>query len=151
MKHAYRRPESALVVIYDRQGRVLVMQRQDDPEFWQSVTGTLEDDELAISAALREVKEETGIDIQNAGYQLTDHQHTNQFSIRDIWQHRYPPGTPFNTEHVFSVQVAGNDHIILTEHLHYLWLDKISAMEKVWSDTNRLAIEDCVPDRFMPT
>ena len=81
MKHAYRRPESALVVIYDRQGRVLVMQRQDDPEFWQSVTGTLEDGELAISTALREVKEETGIEIQKAGYQLTDHQHTNQYMI----------------------------------------------------------------------
>ncbi len=37
---AYKRPESILVVIYARQsGRVLMLQRRDDPDFWQSVTG----------------------------------------------------------------------------------------------------------------
>lgn len=40
---AYKRPESVLVVIYARQsGRVLMLQRRDDPDFWQSVTGSLE-------------------------------------------------------------------------------------------------------------
>ncbi len=137
------------MVIYDRQCRVLVMQRQDDPQFWQSVTGTLETGELAISTAFREVKEETGIDIRQAGYQLRDHQQTNRYAIRDIWQYRYPPNTPYNTEHVFSVKIAGNDQITLTEHLSYQWLDKTSAMAKVWSDTNRAAIKHCVPDTFL--
>lgn len=134
------------MVIYNRRGRVLILQRQDDPNFWQSVTGTLEQGELAVSTAMREVKEETGIDIQQAGYQLHDHQQVNRYAIRDIWQYRYPPNTPYNTEHVFSVQIDGNDDIRLTEHLCYRWLDKTSAMSKVWSDTNRAAIAQHVPD-----
>jgi dATP pyrophosphohydrolase len=142
----YRRPESALVVIYDRQRRVLVLQRNDDSEFWQSVTGTLDPGEEAIHTALREVWEETGIDIQGSGYTLVDCRQSNRYEIRPRWQHRYPPNTPFNTEYVFSLEVSAQDLITLTEHSSYLWLDKTQAMDKVWSDTNRQAICDHVPN-----
>jgi dATP pyrophosphohydrolase len=141
-----RRPESALVVIYDQQGRVLVLQRQDDSQFWQSVTGTLEPDEQAPATALREVLEETGIDIVANHYTLVDQQQTNQYIIRRRWQYRYPVGTTTNTEHVFSVEVTGNDNIQLSEHTAFLWLSKADAMAKVWSDTNRQAIADYVPE-----
>ena len=67
-----KRTESVLVLIYDHQGQVLVMQRKDDPEFWQSVTGTLEANELPIETAIREVREETGIDIVVAGFEIID-------------------------------------------------------------------------------
>ena len=142
----YRRPESALVVIYDQQGRVLLLQRNDDSEFWQSVTGTLEPHELPFQTALREVKEETGIDIQAAAYQLMDCQQTNQYEIRPRWQHRYPPGTKINTEYVFALEVSGEDNISLTEHSDYQWLEKSQAIVKVWSNTNRQAIIKFVPD-----
>jgi dATP pyrophosphohydrolase len=142
----YRRPESALVVIYDRQGRVLVLQRNDDSEFWQSVTGTLEPGEEAIDTARREVYEETGIDIQASAYTLVDCQQRNRYKIRPRWQYRYPPNTLFNTEYVFSLEVSGQDIIVLSEHSSYLWLDKTQAMEKVWSDTNRQAIGEHVPN-----
>lgn len=40
---AYKRPVSVLVVIYaEDTKRVLMLQRRDDPDFWQSVTGSLE-------------------------------------------------------------------------------------------------------------
>ena len=146
MKTEYRIPQSALTVIYNRAGQVLVMQRNDDPEFWQSVTGTLELGEKPIETALREVLEETSIDIIHSAYQLVDCQKINTYDIRDRWKHRYPPGTPYNTEHVFAVEVANNQRISLTEHSAYLWLDKTSAIDKVWSDTNREAIFLYVPD-----
>ena len=142
----YRRPESALVVIYDRQRRVLVMQRNDDSQFWQSVTGTLEPGEEALSTAMREVFEETGIDIQAGAYRLVDCQQANRYEIRPRWQYRYPPNTPFNTEYVFSLEVSGDDLITLSEHSAYLWLNKAQAMEKVWSSTNRQAILEHVPN-----
>lgn len=142
----YRRAESALVVIYDRQRRVLVLQRNDDSDFWQSVTGTLEPGEEAIHTARREVCEETGIDIHACGYCLVDCHQCNRYKIRPRWQHRYPPNTHFNRECVFSLEVSGEDHIALTEHSSYLWLDKTQAMEKVWSNTNRQAICDYVPN-----
>ena len=146
MTSHYRIPQSALTVVYNCAGQVLVMQRNDDPEFWQSVTGTLEQGEKPIETALREVLEETSIDIIQSAYQLVDCQKINTYDIRDRWKHRYPPGTPYNTEHVFVVEVANDQRISLTEHSAYLWLDKTSAMNKVWSDTNREAIFLYVPD-----
>ncbi len=39
---SYKRPESVLVVIYAKSsGRVLMLQRRYNSEFWQSVTGSL--------------------------------------------------------------------------------------------------------------
>ena len=39
----YKRPVSILVVIYAQDTkRVLMLQRRDDPDFWQSVTGSVE-------------------------------------------------------------------------------------------------------------
>tara|TARA_R110000751_G_scaffold3930_6_gene18649 strand:+ start:100340 stop:100789 length:450 start_codon:yes stop_codon:yes gene_type:complete len=146
VKTDYRIPESALTVVYNQSGQVLVMQRNDDPEFWQSVTGTLELGEKPCDTARREVLEETGIDITQNHYQLVDCQKVNTYEIRDRWKYRYPPGTPFNTEHVFAVVVANEQKISLTEHSAYLWLDKCSAMAKVWSDTNREAISLYVPE-----
>ena len=142
-----KRPESVLVVIYDCQGRVLLLQHQDDPDFWQSVTGTMETDEAPFDTALREVFEETGIDLFACQYTLVDCRHTNQYEIRPLWLHRYPPGTKVNTEYVFCVEVAGNEVIALTEHLQYQWLDKSAALSRVWSETNRQAIELFVPER----
>jgi dATP pyrophosphohydrolase len=146
MRLHYRIPQSALTVVYNRAGQVLVMQRNDDPEFWQSVTGTLEQGEKPIETARREVLEETSIDITRSAYQLMDCNKINIYEIRDRWKHRYPPDTHYNTEHVFAVEVANDQAIVLTEHSAYLWLDKISAMQKVWSDTNREAISLYVPD-----
>ena len=146
MKTKYRIPQSALTVIYNRSGQGLVMQRNDDAEFWQSVTGTLEQGEKPCETALREVLEETSIDITQSAYQLIDCQKINTYEIRDRWKHRYPPDTPYNTEHVFAVEVANDQGIMLTEHSAYLWLNKSSAMQKVWSDTNREAILLYVPD-----
>ena len=148
MKTEYRIPQSALTVVYNRKGQVLVMQRNDDPNFWQSVTGTLEQGEMPIETALREVLEETSIDITQSAYRLIDCQKINTYEIRDRWKHRYPPGTLCNTEHVFAVEVANDQGIVLTEHSAYLWLDKPFAMQKVWSDTNREAIFLYVPDAY---
>ena len=72
---AYKKPESALVVLYDQHYRVLLLQRQDDPTFWQSVTGALEEGELPLETAYREVCEEIGIDAKALKYQLHVYHH----------------------------------------------------------------------------
>lgn len=125
---------------------MLVLQRDDDASFWQSVTGSMEQNEVPVSTALREVKEETGIDVRAAGHHLIDCRQTNQYIIRQDWRHRYAPGVTRNFEYVFCVQVASDSKITLTEHLSYLWLDKSAAIAKVWSNTNKQAIEAFVPN-----
>ncbi len=53
--------------------------------------------------------------------------------------------------HIFAVEVADDQGISLTEHSAYLWLDKPSAMQKVWSNINREAIFLYVPDANLYT
>lgn len=78
----YKRPVSVLVVIYAQDTkRVLMLQRRDDPEFWQSVTGSVEEGETASQAAMREVKEEVAIDVAAEQLTLIDCQRTVEFEI----------------------------------------------------------------------
>ena len=76
---AYKKPESALVVLYDQHHRVLLLQRKDDPTFWQSVTGALEEGELPAETARREVAEEIGIDANIHGFVLNNHNKQNKY------------------------------------------------------------------------
>ena len=78
----YKRPVSILVVIYAQDTkRVLMLQRRDDPDFWQSVTGSVEEGETAPQAAMREVKEEVTIDVVAEQLTLIDCQRTVEFEI----------------------------------------------------------------------
>lgn len=92
----YKQPVSVLVVIYAKDtGRVLMLQRRDDPDFWQSVTGSLEEGETASQAAMREVKEEVTIDVAREQLTLIDCQRTVEFeilAIYDIATHRESNG-----------------------------------------------------------
>lgn len=142
----YKRPESVLVVLYNEHNQVLMMQRNDDPDFWQSVTGTIEAGESPINAAYREVGEETGVILSPHAGDIVDCQHVNQYEIRKEWQHRYPPDNFVNTEYVFVTQIPSDSPIILTEHSAYEWLDKPAALERVWSPSNRAAIMAFVPE-----
>ncbi|WP_423732671.1 dihydroneopterin triphosphate diphosphatase [Hafnia paralvei] len=142
---AYKRPESILVVIYARQsGRVLMLQRRDDPDFWQSVTGSLEEGESAPHAAQREVKEEVGIDITGENLSLTDCQHCVEFELFAHLRHRYAPGVTRNLEHWFCLALPSEREIPLTEHLAYQWLDVEQAAKLTKSWSNRQAIEELV-------
>ncbi|MBD2796741.1 dihydroneopterin triphosphate diphosphatase [Xenorhabdus sp. 18] len=142
---AYKRPESVLVMIYAVDSkRVLMLQRRDDPEFWQSVTGSLEQDEKPREAALREVQEEVGIDIINENLELIDCQRCLYYEIFSHLRHRYAPGVTLNKEHWFSLALPAEREILLTEHLAYQWLavEDAARLTKSWS--NRQAIEEFV-------
>jgi dATP pyrophosphohydrolase len=141
---SYKRPESVLVILFDEAHQVLVMQRADDPDFWQSVTGTIEAGEAPLETAYREVLEETGLDLRQLGCDVQGVLQQNQYQIRPQWRYRYPPGTVHNTEFVFSCQVPSGQPILLTEHLAHRWVCKEEALQIVWSESNRNAIADYV-------
>jgi dATP pyrophosphohydrolase len=84
--NGYKRPESVLVVIYTRGGRVLLLRRADRADFWQSVTGSMGWDERdpAVTAR-RELQEETGL---RAPEDLRDWQHSFRFEIMAPWKPR---------------------------------------------------------------
>lgn len=141
----FKRPVSVLVVIYaEDTKRVLMLQRRDDPSFWQSVTGSLEEGETASQAAVREVKEEVAIDVAGEQLVLIDCQRTVEFEIFTHLRHRYAPGIKHNTESWFCLALPHERQIVFTEHLAYRWVDatQAAALTKSWS--NRQAIEEFV-------
>ncbi len=137
-------PISVLVLIHNRNREVLLLERADRPGFWQSVTGSLDFiDEPFERAAIREVAEETGIDVQALPLgSLQNLHHAVQYEIYPGWRHRYPPGVECNTEHWFALEVPANTAIQLAprEHLQYVWLPYQEAAQQCFSHTNRDAI-----------
>jgi dihydroneopterin triphosphate diphosphatase len=106
------------------------------------VTGSIDrPDEALGDAALREVREETGITGSPAD--LLRWNVINTFRIWGEWSHRFVPGTTHNTEHVFSLQVAGRLPVVLAaqEHRSCIWLPWREAAQKCFSWSNREAIE----------
>jgi dATP pyrophosphohydrolase len=98
-------PISVLVVIHQTNGQVLLIERADKANFWQSVTGSLDadDEDLALAAA-REVQEETGIDVLSLPADaLKNMQRHIEYEIYPQWRHRYAPGVVKNIEHWFAI------------------------------------------------
>ena len=137
-------PISVLVVIYKSNGEVLLIERADKANFWQSVTGSVDaiDEELKVAAA-REVFEETGIDVAALPMgSLQDMHHQIEYEIYPQWRHRYAPGVTRNVEHWFSLLVPDATQVQLAprEHVAYEWLPFADAASKCFSPSNGAAI-----------
>ena len=137
----YKIPRSVLVVIHTPRLEVLLLERAQFPGFWQSVTGSVDNDEEPyLETAIREVREETAIDARS--HRLLDWGFENQYEIFPQWRARYAPGTIYNLERVFGLTVPEPLPVTLAreEHSQYLWLPYRHAAEKCFSWTNRDAI-----------
>jgi dATP pyrophosphohydrolase len=137
---AYKIPVSVLVVIHTADGQVLLMERADAPGFWQSVTGSQDPGETLEQTAIREVREETGLDAGD--FDLTPWNIETRFEIYERWRHRYAPGVTHNTEHVFGLKLPAPQPVMLAprEHLRYEWLPWAEAAERCFSPSNAAAI-----------
>ena len=133
-------PVSVLVVIYTQDGQVLLMERADAPGFWQSVTGSQDEGETLIETAIREVREETGLDA--GAFELTPWDISTCYEIYERWRHRYAPGVTHNTEHVFGLRLPVPQPVALAprEHLRYAWLPWEEAAARCFSPSNAAAI-----------
>ncbi|MFZ7215250.1 dihydroneopterin triphosphate diphosphatase [[Pasteurella] aerogenes] len=143
----YKNPQSVLVVIYCSATRnVLMLQRQDDLSFWQSVTGSIENGETPTHAAIREVKEETGFDIFAENLPLFDCNQRISFEIFPQFRYKYAPDITHCTEHWFLLGLENESVPTLTEHQAYQWVtvQQAAMLTKSWN--NRVAIETYLSD-----
>ena len=142
---AFKRPESVLVVIHTDDGQVLQLRRRDPADFWQSVTGSLQDGETPLKAARRELREETGLD-GDAG--LVDGGVINRYPIHPAWRHKYAPEVQENMEYVFHLSLPRVCDISLSaEHVDSRWLPRERAAETAGSATDKSAILALIPAR----
>lgn len=127
-------------MIYTADGQVLLMERADAPGFWQSVTGSQDAGETLEQTAIREVREETGLDATQ--FDLASWDIETRYEIYKRWRHRYAPGVTHNTEHVFGLRLPAPVPITLAprEHLQYVWLRPEEAAERCFSPSNAEAV-----------
>jgi dATP pyrophosphohydrolase len=136
LENLYKRPESVLILVCTRAGEVLMMERTRPHGFWQSVTGSLRWGEAVLSAAKRELIEETGL--QDAG-KLIDLHTGASFPIIPPWRARYAPNARVNLEHWFVLELPTRRTIRLNdgEHRQCRWMDVGHAARRASSWTNR--------------
>lgn len=129
-----------LVIVYTDDCQVLLLKRAVPFEFWQSVTGSLYSGETPAAAAARELHEETGL---QAGTHLVDSGNQRTFRIDPRWLDRYADGVTQNLEHEWHCRLASPLDIEINpgEHSDWLWLPIDEAIKRVWSWTNREALE----------
>lgn len=137
---SHKLPISVLVVIHTPDLQVLLLERADRPGWWQSVTGSQDPGETLEETARREVREETGLKVDD--FAFSDWGYRNVYEIYQRYRHRYAPGITHNTEHVFGLQVPTPLPVELAprEHLSYRWLPWREAAAACFSPSNAEAI-----------
>ena len=137
----YKNNQSVLVVIYaDSTHRVLMLQRQDDPDFWQSVTGTIESGETPKNTAIRELWEEVRLEISENSTALFDCKESIEFEIFPHFRYKYAPNVTHCREYWFLLAMEQEFEPVLSEHLAYQWVSPEQAIQMTKSSNNAEAI-----------
>jgi lipoyl(octanoyl) transferase len=135
------RPESirlVKVVVHDGERVLLLHRRAERGNFWQPITGSIEEGELPLDTARRELNEETGHSSEPEALDLEQ-----SFMIESHFlAAKYPP--PIVASEVgFVVEVPSRMPVRMdaAEHDDYGWFTFAEAYEKIrWSD-DREALE----------
>ena len=137
----YKNNQSVLVVIYAKDtNRVLMLQRQDDPDFWQSVTGTIESGETPKKTAIRELWEEVRLEISENSTAFFDCKESIEFEIFPHFRYKYAPNVTHCREHWFLLAMEQEFEPVLSEHLAYQWVFPEQAIQMTKSSNNAEAI-----------
>ena len=137
-----RRPVSVLVVVHTDED-VLLLRRKSPFDFWQSITGSLQDGESHANAARRELAEETGLTDEG---ELHYTGVSRQFAIDPRWRDKFGPGVVENVEFEWRYRLSSPTTVQLNAHEHsrFEWTPIEDAIERVWSWTNRDALKGLV-------
>ena len=135
----HRRPVSVLVVVHT-DDHALLLRRKSPFDFWQSVTGSLQEDESHAEAASRELAEETGLTDEG---ELSYTGVSRQFAIDPRWRDKFGPGIVENVEFEWRYRLSSTTNVQLnaSEHSEFAWLPVAEAIDRAWSWTNCDAIK----------
>ena len=137
----YKLPRSIQVVVLTGAGeqrRYLMLRRvPEHGAFWQSITGSLEENETHAQAAIRELAEETGL--SRVEDDLLELGVVNTFEIAPLWRDRYAPGVTHNEEVCFALKLVEFEPTLDSrEHDSFRWVQYHEAIKlSYWESTKR--------------
>lgn len=139
----YKQPRSIQVVIFgdepDARKYLLLKRVASYGGFWQTVTGSLEENETHRQAAVREVLEETGI--VTCEEDLIELGVVNDFEIAPRWRDKYAPGVTRNEEVCFALKTKQREvRLDPTEHEAYAWEPYEQAMKLTYWESSKRAL-----------
>lgn len=144
----YKNNESVLVLIYaQNSGKVLMLQRNDDLDFWQSVTGSLEENETPRQTVIRELWEEVRLKIPENSTALFDCNESIEFEIFPHFRYKYAPNITHCREHWFLLAVEQEFIPELSEHSAFKWVSAEQAVQMTKSPNNAEAIRKYLLNR----
>ena len=136
-----RAPFNALVIpFYGAPGAetlYCVLQRAD-AGFWQWVAGGGEDSETAVETAIRETREETGIEGPLYALQSEARVPTASFAAREHW----PDDLYVIPEYHFAVEAPSPDATLSDEHTACAWLPYEDAFSRLHWQSNQTALQE---------
>lgn len=121
--------EGIMYAVKDGKFSFLLLKRSpEDGEFWQPLTGTVEDGEKLRDCLLRELKEETGIqEVLNVTPEL------HRFN----WKNKRDETI---TEMVYGIELKPNQEVSLSlEHTEHCWCDFDEAINLLAKENNKKA------------
>ncbi len=123
-------------LLFRRRGagvQYLLLRRADGRPYsgiWQYVTGTLEEGEHTLTAVLREVREETGLEPEKL-YRFPD---TARFYL--------PEDDNIHIATVFIAEVPYREQVIISdEHSQYRWVNKQTGMKMLCWPFDRFVVK----------
>jgi len=133
-----RKPEQIHVYLYrknaDGEFEFAIFQRSDNPEWWQGISGGVENGETVEQAAIREIFEESGA--QSANIYLLD---TTSYLPSDIFSARW--GRDVVVVPMFFFAMPFDGEIVLSdEHMEVRWLAYKKAEALVYFHDQKVAL-----------
>lgn len=134
---------AAAVAMFDGDGRILLLRRKDNDK-WTVPGGTMEFGESLVECAVREVREETGFDIEISGLigTYTDPNILIAYSDGEIRQE-------FTI--VYAAKIKSGDLTIDQESKEAVWVSIADGLSLPLADSQRRRLQDVARYRECPT
>src|SRR5262245_30748462 len=139
-----RRPHEVFVVVRRGEEFLVLHRAPEHDAYWHLVAGMVEEGESATEAAVRELAEETGLEVD-----VVDLGHSFAYPLEEQFRRLYGPGVVEVVVDCFAAHApAGWEPTLNEEHDEYRWCWAEEAVRLLyWPEPREVVLRLAEPDR----